>query len=196
MKYFENLLDSLYEMADEHGVRWEAAPILSDTRFFEQSGSHTSKAHHYGKYGLLLHTWEVCSLVIQNGRFFNSNRTDSVNISELFISALYHDYGKVWDYSINPITKEYETNTETKHRRMVHHISRSAIEWEKIAARLNADEKFTHRVTHNILSHHGRREWGSPVAPLTREAWILHLCDSLSARADDCDRVDLVTIKQ
>jgi 23S rRNA maturation-related 3'-5' exoribonuclease YhaM len=47
-------------------------------------------------------------------------------------------------------------------------------------------------ITHNILSHHGMREWGSPVAPATKEAWILHLCDNMSARLDDCNKHDKI----
>ena len=42
-------------------------------------------------------------------------------------------------------------------------------------------------VLHAILSHHGRREYGSPVSPSTRIAWLLHLCDSISARMFDCN---------
>jgi 23S rRNA maturation-related 3'-5' exoribonuclease YhaM len=43
-------------------------------------------------------------------------------------------------------------------------------------------------VTHAILSHHGQREWGSPVRPATKLAWILHTCDMMSARVNDCDK--------
>jgi 23S rRNA maturation-related 3'-5' exoribonuclease YhaM len=37
-------------------------------------------------------------------------------------------------------------------------------------------------VIHCMLSHHGRREWGSPVEPVTPEAYILHVADMLSSR--------------
>jgi 23S rRNA maturation-related 3'-5' exoribonuclease YhaM len=47
-------------------------------------------------------------------------------------------------------------------------------------------------ITHNILSHHGQRAYGSPVFPATREAWVLHLADNLSARLDDCDKHDRI----
>jgi 3'-5' exoribonuclease len=35
---------------------------------------------------------------------------------------------------------------------------------------------------HLILSHHGRREFGSPVPPLTLEAEALHWADNASAK--------------
>ena len=47
-------------------------------------------------------------------------------------------------------------------------------------------------VLHVILSHHGNRLAGSPVAPKTREAWIIHLCDGISARLYDADTWDVV----
>ena len=37
-------------------------------------------------------------------------------------------------------------------------------------------------LTHLLLSHHGRKEWGSPVTPKTPEAEILHLADLLDSR--------------
>jgi 3'-5' exoribonuclease len=47
-------------------------------------------------------------------------------------------------------------------------------------------------VLHAILSHHGMRQWGSPVAPKSRLAWLLHLADSMSARMADADTLDVV----
>ena len=36
-------------------------------------------------------------------------------------------------------------------------------------------------VSHVILAHHGRLEWGSPIEPQTPEALIVHQADMLSA---------------
>lgn len=128
----------------------------------------------------------MISLCMQTADFYKDQTIDK---EVLFIAALYHDLGKVWDYELTD-----GRYTAAPHKRMIHHISRSAIEWEKIASKLKLPEAFIHTVTHCILSHHGQREWGSPVAPFSREAWILHLSDSMSARVDDCDRLDMVII--
>lgn len=37
-------------------------------------------------------------------------------------------------------------------------------------------------ILHCILAHHCEKEWGSPVKPKTKEAWIVHLADQTSAR--------------
>jgi 23S rRNA maturation-related 3'-5' exoribonuclease YhaM len=76
---------------------------------------------------------------------------------------------------------------------LIHHISRSAIIWAEAASRLYTNySKYYEPVLHAILAHHGFREAGSPVAPKTRVAWLVHLCDNISARMDDADTFDIV----
>jgi hypothetical protein len=117
-----------------------------------------------------------------------------INPQELFISVIWHDYGKIWDYQMD---ENGVWGKHNNHARQIHHISRSALEWNKHVEKLKSTIVYdgdinTDSVTHNILSHHGMREWGSPVAPATREAWILHLADNLSARLDDCNKHDII----
>ena len=40
------------------------------------------------------------------------------------------------------------------------------------------------RIVHIILSHHGQRDWGSPVVPCSQEAMLVHFLDNLSAKSD------------
>ena len=167
---------------------------LFDPIFSLQSGCSHEKGHHYGFNGLITHTWEVISLCSNTADFYKWDTSKPIDYVELFLSALFHDVGKCRDYEFP--SDDSPTFTSSAHKRTIHHISRSAIEWEKFAEQETLfDTKFVHRVTHNILSHHGQRQFGSPVAPLSREAWILHLCDNISARVDDCDRLDLIQIK-
>ncbi len=42
---------------------------------------------------------------------------------------------------------------------------------------------------HMMLSHHGKGEWGSPKAPVLREAEVLHLIDNVDAKINMMDRV-------
>jgi 3'-5' exoribonuclease len=186
-----NYRKALVDLATKYDCHSIAVPILRDENFLTHSGSHLKRAHHFGVEGLIRHTYEVATIAMQQYEFFKTIHP-SLNPRILFTAALYHDYGKVWDYDFNPDTEECKLSD---HRRKIHHIQRSALEWNKIAIFLGLPTEFTDEVTHCILSHHGRREWGSPVAPLTREAWILHLSDNISARVDDCDRVDLATLK-
>ena len=156
-------------------------------KFYTCSGSSKKEQHHYGYGGLRQHTWEVIRLCQQNADFSISTGKP-VSKEVLFLASLFHDVGKIWDYLLG----ENEEWVGTVHKRTIHHISRSAIEWNLIATKHNLPQNFIDSVTHCILSHHGQREWGSPVAPKSREAWILHLCDELSARINDCDKFDRI----
>jgi 3'-5' exoribonuclease len=163
-----------------------------DPDFSTNSGCHVSRGHHYGTGGLLQHTWEVISLCMSTATFYAENGSAHGKIISdkiLFCAALFHDVGKIWDYA-------KDSNAALPHKRKIHHISRSAIEWNIFCREHNLNNYLTEEVTHCILSHHGQRQFGSPVAPLTREAWILHLSDSMSARVEDCDRLDMVKINK
>jgi 23S rRNA maturation-related 3'-5' exoribonuclease YhaM len=183
-------LSALRRTAETLGCVDLASKVLDDKNFRIWSGSHHRRAHHYGDGGLLTHTFEVVTLSLNTAHLYSD--IHKIDYKQLFLSALYHDYGKLWDYDRGE-DGEWVTRN---HRRKIHHISRSNVEWVRWAIAMGADDELIDAVSHNILSHHGSRECGSPVAPYTREAWILHLSDSMSARVDDCDRLDLVKINK
>lgn len=181
------------------GVEPYVEPVLKDPSFSTWSGAGKPIHHHYGDGGLVKHTYEVWMLArsireIYRGYNVDPYTASDINLPELFISVVWHDYGKIWDYQKD---KNGVWGKHDNHARQIHHISRSAIEFEKhyeylMTQTLFMDNPYIKRdnIIHNILSHHGMREWGSPVSPATREAWILHLADNMSARLDDCDKHD------
>jgi 3'-5' exoribonuclease len=163
-----------------------SSEILNDPNFGLWTGSLEHK-HHYGKGGLAKHTLEVIKLA------FNAKETLFLQIDpkELFFACLFHDIGKLWDYQ--PLDfRYYKDWTGTEHKRVIHHITRSALIWnDTINFYPEYKRKYHEPVLHAILAHHGCREYGSPVSPKSRVAWLLHLCDSISARMDDCQHIDL-----
>lgn len=168
-------------------------PVLTDPKFEYWSGSGSSIHHHYGDSGLLKHTHEVfeyCEIISSQHNGNCVGYENRLNHKELLISAIWHDYGKIWDYQKDDNGVWGKHNN---HARQIHHISRSAIQFQTwYYSRLTTPihDIVADNITHNILAHHGMREWGSPVAPATRESWVLHLADNLSARLDDCDKPD------
>lgn len=178
------------DLARKFGVLEISNVVLEDKRFSVWPGSHKKELHHHQTGGLAQHTWEVIELSLRNNDFFHL-LDKAVDTQKLFLAALFHDSGKMWDYK--PATTIQNTMfpgsaptlwEATTHKRQIYHLARSALVWnaakEKFNYKDDADE-----ILHAILAHHGRREYGSPVSPATRLAWILHLSDSLSARCDD-----------
>ena len=187
-----NLTEILKVRAENYGVSKIANIVLDNPQFSICSGSSTPDAHHYGDHGLLRHTYEVISLSFHilnwyiEQWFIDKRNIDAPGTcpdtiqKELFLAGLYHDVGKIWDHD-----KVDEVCKRTIHKTPIHHIQRSAIEWAKAVSQTDTCHDIEDKVTHAILSHHGQRDWGSPVSPKTRLAWFLHLSDQLSARIDD-----------
>jgi len=207
--HIEGKLSVLKNMAVEYGVEKIANYILDNPKFQIWSGSSHITQHHYGKHGLFNHTYEVIHLCKMMSKYYSCYSIDS---KVLFLGALYHDCGKVYDYK--PLNDELTSWDSENHKRLIHHISKSSIEWSfaccnnweelaliesKFSDYSNISEKqfnsFFDSVAHIILSHHGNRIAGSPVSPKSREAWLVHLCDGISARMYDADTWDVVTGK-
>jgi len=187
-------VDEIYELAKTFHFSNEVMRliehVLSDHRFQTWSGSAKPEHHHYRDNGLSEHTLEVIKLCFSTKNTLNLKDVDDV---ELFLAALYHDVGKIHDYQSTQ-TNEGKIWGSTPHKRMIHHISRSALIWSHAVESFpELKAKYHDSVLHAILSHHGMREWGSPVAPFTKVAWLLHLCDGLSARMDDWNKLDIVS---
>lgn len=181
-----DFVTTLQEYPTDHQI-WKAFNYFErnfSESFRKWSGSSKKEQHHYGDGGLKRHTDEVTVLMLQTKQTLNLDIPDDV----IILTARFHDIGKIWDYeriNCNPLGEQW---VSTEHKRKIHHISRSALEWSRMVEKTGLYKDWEDEVLHAILAHHGLREWGSPVAPATKLAWLLHLCDGLSARMDDCDK--------
>jgi 3'-5' exoribonuclease len=186
--------DALWAIADSFGdehVQHLAYRVLTYPGFNTWTASAHPNVHHYGKGGLIHHTREVVETCLKMGEYYGG-----CDRKLLFIAALYHDFGKIWDYEVDNSALQLldgKTNTlqpmwrSTVAKRRIYHITKSVLEFTKAAEGTNLTDTEKDEIVHAILSHHGRPEWKSPVVPQTKIAWILHLCDSMSARVADCD---------
>jgi len=174
----------LRELAKNFNVLPLAAVVIDNPKFIDCSGSSCIKGerpkhHHYGRGGLIKHTKEVVDLCLNANKYYG----DQIDPKIVYLAALYHDVGKIEDYEYNIEHGEW---LSTDHKYMIHHIQKSYLIWEKAATEYGFPENNIFQVSHAILSHHGHREWGSPVEPKTKLAFILHYSDAISARFDDC----------
>ncbi len=129
--------------------------------------------HHAYVAGLLEHTVAVATTA---GKVAES-RPDDLDHDLLVTGALLHDLGKVYELTAGP-NFEY-----TDAGRLIGHIVMGCLEAEKRMASIPDFPAETRRqVLHLIVSHHGQREFGSPVLPATPEALALHHIDNLDAK--------------
>lgn len=141
--------------------------------------------HHAYRGGLLEHVLKIIDTVVFLADAYGANR------DVLIAGAILHDIGKLEELSYG-VTTEYSLEGN-----MIGHITIGAA-MVRDAAREIPD--FPHdllvQIEHLVLSHHGEKALGSPVEPMTVEAFILAATDDLDAKihqirkhidADDSD---------
>ena len=91
--------------------------------------------------------------------------------------ALLHDIGKAREISPEP---GFEYTDEGK---LVGHLVLTCQLIREKAARIEGfPEDLEWRITHLVVAHHGRHEYGSPKEPVTLEAMVVHALDELDTR--------------
>jgi 3'-5' exoribonuclease len=146
------------------------------------------KYHHARRGGLVEHTAQMMRIALEIAPLY-----PQLNVDLLTAGILFHDSGKLWENALpeNGFVMGYDELGE-----LVGHIS-IGIEvvnalWRKLSAE-NADawknlspasEDVRVHLLHMVASHHGEKEFGSPVEPRTPEAMALHYIDNLDARLE------------
>lgn len=131
-----------------------------------------SKIHHGWKGGLSDHSLSMAILADELCKHYPQLDRDL-----LVSAALIHDVGKTAELS-GPVTTEY-----TLEGKLEGHISLANAWLSEVSEKLGVQEREeTVLVHHMILSHHGKMEYGSPVAPMIIEAEALYLIDNMDAR--------------
>ncbi len=108
----------------------------------------------------------------------------ALNRDLLIAGALLHDLGKIEELE-TAIAIDY-----TDKGRLVGHI---VITDRMVTRAIDQIEGFpaelADRLAHLLLSHHGQKEYGAPVQPMTAEACALHYADNLDAHVQYFGRV-------
>lgn len=195
----QRLINHIQSVTDP-ALRRTCESILTYDKFFTWPASLSH--HHAYEGGLLAHTVEVCDIAMGISISSSGIRAAGINQDILIAATLWHDVMKTEEYldvefdetvkykltrkhpDMQPMTMWIKDETRVKMFGHHEHIIAGAMEFAKWAA-CYCDVSNTDTidaVTHCILAHHGRKEWGSPVEPQTIEALILHQADMLSAQ--------------
>ena len=128
--------------------------------------------HHAYAHGLLEHSLSVASLALAMGKNYG-NPGVKLDMDIIIGGALLHDLGKLQSYEMNPIPDVTLIGA-------VHdHVAIGYAAFMKIAAEYGLASATRDHLAHIILSHHGQKEYGSPVLPATPEAVIVSYADGL-----------------
>lgn len=140
---------------------------------------------------------------------FSRLREEEANL-DLFISSIfYHDLPKYIEYSYAGEKQEkfkdlfptVNTSSEKNRRtagiamdpigKLMGHIPMGAMMFSKVieeeGIELTIEEMAKYQ--HNILAHHGKREWGSAIDMMTPEAHLIAFVDYLDSRWENSDEI-------
>lgn len=133
--------------------------------------------HHEFRSGLLYHTLSMAKIGDMVCSYYKNLDRD------LLISGiLLHDIGKIEELT-SCIAPRY-----TVEGNLIGHISIMAAEIREVSNQLGIQGELPILLEHMILSHHGKREFGSPVLPETREALVLSIIDDMDAKLNTIDK--------
>jgi len=139
------------------------------TRFTRSAGAKT--LHHSFVSGLLEHTLSVVRIL----KVVNESHPQ-LNRDLLITGALLHDVGKVEELATET-TIEY---TDTG-RLLGHTVLTDRMVRERLQQVPDFPPPLADLLMHMLLSHHGQKEYGAPIVPMTAEACALHYADNLDA---------------
>lgn len=157
---------------EEHGAQFRRAPAAREY-------------HHAYRGGLLEHVAQMLEAASALEPVYPNVNWDLVRVGILF-----HDSGKLWEHSCGARTL---ASHSTRVGELLGHIPIGIELVNRLWRDLSHSPEFSlpgeppaedvrQHLLHLIASHHGQREFGSPVTPKTPEAWVLHYLDNLDAK--------------
>lgn len=162
-------------LTNPHLVRL-AERFFSDPAFREafEARPAAQRIHHAYRGGLLEHVYEVLLLSDPLTSLY-----PEIDRDLLTVGILLHDIGKL---------KELEGRLDPNYSdpgQLIGHLSLGAAMVVNAMGDLEGfPEELSWHVHHLILSHHGKREWGSPRVPKTLEAISLHHLEHLDGEVN------------
>lgn len=180
----DEMFDALCDLVDEHvrgePVRQFLRELLTDAEFaeaFKRAPAATSNHHEYFG-GLLEHTLSMTRLGVALCRHYANYYPGMLNRDLVVAGCVLHDAGKIEELSFE---RTVSYSTEGK---LVGHIAQGVELIGAVARRMDPPppDDLLAQLKHLVLSHHGHREFGSPVEPRTPEATLLHEVDMIDSR--------------
>jgi 3'-5' exoribonuclease len=135
--------------------------------------------HHSYPGGLLEHTLSVVQILL-----CVADLHPELDRDLLIVGGLLHDVGKLEELA-GSLVADYTDEG----RLLGHTVLTDRMVNAKIAEIPGFSTRLAELLSHMLLSHHGEREYGAPVVPMTLEACALHHADIMDARVQGFKQV-------
>lgn len=128
--------------------------------------------HHAYANGLLEHTLAVTDCAKSMAEAISRSGYE-IDVDVVVAGALLHDLGKLESYKMGAVPEI------TLEGAVLDHVALGYSRFMELAGKHDVPQGLKLHLAHILLSHHGLREYGSPVVPATPEALIISSADEL-----------------
>jgi len=139
--------------------------------------------HHSYTSGLLEHVWSMTRIggfLADHYAKYYDELNPPLNRGLIVAATILHDIGKLRELEYHPFEAKY-----TKEGCLIGHVLMGRDMVREAAQRIeDFPQELLLLLEHAILAHHGKREFGAPVPPLTLEALIVSYIDELDAKVN------------
>lgn len=178
---FDELITLIEEHISEHHLKQLVVELTRSHRDQILVYPAASRNHHAYRSGYLVHVVSVTrnAILLADKYLDDYPQLDPPLSKDLVVAgAVLHDIGKLIELDGEPSGANY-----TPQGRLIGHI---LLGRDMIREAANCIENFPAetllRLEHIIVSHQNLKEWGSPIAPHTPEALLVHYADDIDAK--------------
>jgi len=189
---FQKIHDLLERYVDEPCLKRLVCDLLHEHASLFKKMPAAQNFHHSYTAGLLEHVWSmtrVAGFLADHYAKYYNELNPPLNKGVIVAATILHDIGKLRELDYHPVETKY-----TKEGQLIGHvlIGRDLV---RDAARKIDDfpVETLLLLEHAILSHHGKREFGAPIIPLTLEALLVSYVDDLDAKMNIAARGRLLS---
>lgn len=175
----ETLEKEFFELLESCGGEVEAflRYVFFENKLWEKFRTLPAAVSHHHAYvaGLLEHTIAVARTARSLAGTYSESGYE-INMPVTVAGALLHDLGKMDSYRLVPAPEMTVVGT------VIDHIVLGYNTFAALARDFGLEERLFLAIGHILVSHHGCREFGSPVLPATPEAMVVSAADELDFR--------------
>ena len=182
--YLELDAGELLDVLVETPVRWADGvmePALARLRRWPAA----LQMHHAHRHGLLWHSVQVAEGALALAGAYGKDEV-LLDLDAIVLGALLHDIGKGDEQS------EGASDGYPAPGRLVTHMGWGLVRLTEALTRAEAagwtptarQRALFDHLLHVVASHHGQVDWGALCPPVSREAWLVHFADNVSAKLE------------
>jgi len=168
---------AMVDAVENDGLKNLLNAFFRDVQFAEAFKHSPGAMHHAWVGGLLEHSLAVARTAKCSASNFN------VDMDIMVAGALLHDIGKLRELEVSTCIELTEEGL------LLGHVTLGCEMVRQMAAKTGLDARTTLRLSHVLISHHGKCEYGSPKRPMLLEALLVSFADETDSKASHFERI-------